>query len=187
MKSGNLNFLEPSGPLQACNGTALPLTPYIISLHLKGTEIRRCIFRFVSFLYKMLIKMKPNYFRFSLLNINVRRTWALTNFSFNHERVSCCENYLSRNLADTWKYLNLTSSHSFENSATTRKPHSGCGRNTEVSSLHRLLIEGTRWSAMVNRAFYKAKQNLIYNDKCGCFVKDVSVLYLIYTNVHVTQ
>jgi len=25
MKYGNLNFLEPSGPLQACNGTALPL------------------------------------------------------------------------------------------------------------------------------------------------------------------
>jgi hypothetical protein len=23
MKSGNINFLEPSGPLQACNGTAL--------------------------------------------------------------------------------------------------------------------------------------------------------------------
>jgi len=26
MKSGNRNFLEPSGPLQACNGTALPFT-----------------------------------------------------------------------------------------------------------------------------------------------------------------
>jgi len=25
MKSGNLNFLEPSGPFQACNGTNLPL------------------------------------------------------------------------------------------------------------------------------------------------------------------
>ena len=25
IKSGNLNFLEPSGPVQACNGTALPL------------------------------------------------------------------------------------------------------------------------------------------------------------------
>jgi hypothetical protein len=25
MQSGNLNFLEPSGPLQAWNGTALPL------------------------------------------------------------------------------------------------------------------------------------------------------------------
>jgi len=27
MKSGNLNFLEFSGPLQACNGTALHFTP----------------------------------------------------------------------------------------------------------------------------------------------------------------
>jgi len=27
MKSGDPNFLEPSGPLQACNGTALPLPP----------------------------------------------------------------------------------------------------------------------------------------------------------------
>ena len=26
MKSGNINFLEPSGPLQACNGIALPFT-----------------------------------------------------------------------------------------------------------------------------------------------------------------
>ena len=26
MNSGNLNFLEPSGPVQACNGTALPST-----------------------------------------------------------------------------------------------------------------------------------------------------------------
>ena len=28
MKSRNLNCLEPSGPLQACNGTALPLLKY---------------------------------------------------------------------------------------------------------------------------------------------------------------
>ena len=27
MKSGNLNFLEPSGPLQACNGTDLLFLP----------------------------------------------------------------------------------------------------------------------------------------------------------------
>jgi len=27
-KSGNLNFLEPSGPLQACNGTALPFVSF---------------------------------------------------------------------------------------------------------------------------------------------------------------
>jgi len=29
MKSGNLNFLEPSGPLQAYNGTALPFTLWV--------------------------------------------------------------------------------------------------------------------------------------------------------------
>jgi hypothetical protein len=29
MKSGNLNFLEPSWPLQACNGTGLPLLKVI--------------------------------------------------------------------------------------------------------------------------------------------------------------
>ena len=31
MKSGNLNFLEPSGPLQACNRTALPLLYLVIT------------------------------------------------------------------------------------------------------------------------------------------------------------
>ena len=30
-KSGKLNFLEPSGPVQACNGTALPL-PFTFDL-----------------------------------------------------------------------------------------------------------------------------------------------------------
>ena len=28
MKSGNLNFLEPAGPLQACNRIALPFCEY---------------------------------------------------------------------------------------------------------------------------------------------------------------
>ena len=32
MKSGNLNFLEPSGPLQACNGTALPFIKHADSV-----------------------------------------------------------------------------------------------------------------------------------------------------------
>jgi len=31
MKSGNLNFLEPSGPFEACNGTALPFN-FILAL-----------------------------------------------------------------------------------------------------------------------------------------------------------
>jgi hypothetical protein len=30
-KSGNLNFVEPPGPVQACNGTALPLPYHVAS------------------------------------------------------------------------------------------------------------------------------------------------------------
>ena len=45
MKSGNLNFLEPSGSLQACNGTALPLPFTMIIFILRQTQIYRyCIF-----------------------------------------------------------------------------------------------------------------------------------------------
>jgi hypothetical protein len=38
MKSGNLNFLEHSGPLEACNWTALPFTyVYCRQTQLTGT------------------------------------------------------------------------------------------------------------------------------------------------------
>ena len=30
LKSGNLNLLEPSGPVQACNGVALPMYPQLL-------------------------------------------------------------------------------------------------------------------------------------------------------------
>jgi hypothetical protein len=36
MKSGNLNFLEPSGPLQACNGTDSPF--YLFVTHLEPRQ-----------------------------------------------------------------------------------------------------------------------------------------------------
>jgi hypothetical protein len=44
MKSGNLNFLEPSGPLQACNGAAIPLPLFSDNLrphetHMDWTEL----------------------------------------------------------------------------------------------------------------------------------------------------
>ena len=45
IKSGNLKFLEPSGPLQACNGTALPLPsplPLLIYLRMSNVPRRRC-------------------------------------------------------------------------------------------------------------------------------------------------
>ena len=37
MKSGNINFLEPSGPLQACNGTALTFT-FLTSILMQFTH-----------------------------------------------------------------------------------------------------------------------------------------------------
>ena len=52
MKSGNLNFLEPSGPLQACNGTALPVfilfvKNYCFSLLDVFAKLRKTIAGFV--------------------------------------------------------------------------------------------------------------------------------------------
>ena len=49
MKSGNLNFLEPSGPLHACNGTALPLPLTIY--HQNVRRLRRKANKFLSQLH----------------------------------------------------------------------------------------------------------------------------------------
>ena len=48
MKSGNLNFLEPSGPLQACNRTASlgSVTPYQLPGHLPQCSAR---LQYISF------------------------------------------------------------------------------------------------------------------------------------------
>jgi len=43
-KSGNLNFLEPPGPVQACNGTALPLPlplPFTVPRNLASYEFTK--------------------------------------------------------------------------------------------------------------------------------------------------
>ena len=53
MKSGNLNFLEPSGPLQACNGTALPFLFFAVTGKpelAKGQMIRICTCTFLQIL-----------------------------------------------------------------------------------------------------------------------------------------
>jgi len=42
-KSGSLNFLEPSGPSQACNGTALPLYIYICILLIKRYKLYKVL------------------------------------------------------------------------------------------------------------------------------------------------
>ena len=46
-KSGKLNFLEPSGPVQACNGTALPFKK-----HNNLLSLNACDKLFSSVVYK---------------------------------------------------------------------------------------------------------------------------------------
>jgi len=43
MKSGNLNFLEPSGSVQACNVTALPLSLPLLLMNI----LLQCVHEFV--------------------------------------------------------------------------------------------------------------------------------------------
>jgi len=42
MTSGNLNFLKPSGPVQACNGTALPFN---------NSVLKNVLFKVLTLLY----------------------------------------------------------------------------------------------------------------------------------------
>ena len=48
MKSESLNFLEPSGPVQACNGNALPLPFTILTLVQIYSELNKCVVYFVG-------------------------------------------------------------------------------------------------------------------------------------------
>ena len=47
MKSGNLNFLEPSGLLQACNGAALPL-PFTFTRKINLCNLSNCGISFIK-------------------------------------------------------------------------------------------------------------------------------------------
>jgi len=64
-KSGNLNFLEPSGPLQACNGTALPFYEVIIVVKERTRDREKCGHSRV--VYKVSIGLM---FKFSLELLN---------------------------------------------------------------------------------------------------------------------
>jgi hypothetical protein len=46
MISGNLNFLEPSGPFQACNGTALPLPLLYLIKQVHVALSKECLFSY---------------------------------------------------------------------------------------------------------------------------------------------
>ena len=49
MKSVNLNFMEPYGPLQACNGTALPFFTWLSTVHLEKLTGLQLVKKFPAF------------------------------------------------------------------------------------------------------------------------------------------
>ena len=64
-KSGNLNFLEPSGPVQPCNGTDLPF--FYISVMIQVCYVITCLNTGVSFNYQ---HHYPYYCCFTTIMIN---------------------------------------------------------------------------------------------------------------------
>jgi len=67
MKSGNLSFLEPSRPLQACNGTPLPL-------HLQLQNVNGKFAKYATLLY--IAHYKITFTLFCIQNGNVGPSWA---------------------------------------------------------------------------------------------------------------
>jgi len=89
MISGNLNFLEPSGPLQPCNGTALPLTLLVIwtfsfvhSVSLALTSIEASVF------WVMTLRIRLPTFRNSTdVSFSRGLRWNLRSLKMSH---LCC-------------------------------------------------------------------------------------------------
>ena len=73
MKSGNLNFLEPSGPLQACIGAALPL--HLLQIPVDGWVNPENLSSYDIYVFQV-----PEVFTFSHKNVCVSLTlpWGLT-------------------------------------------------------------------------------------------------------------
>jgi hypothetical protein len=63
-KYGGLNLLEPCGPVQACNGTALPFTFLSPVCHARND--RRFYNRFLAEVLKILIFVEGNRFQVQL-------------------------------------------------------------------------------------------------------------------------
>jgi len=59
MKSRNLNFLEPPGPLQACNRTDLP---FILLIIIKPFGFESCLWVQLSWLLVRFVQARPEYY-----------------------------------------------------------------------------------------------------------------------------
>ena len=76
MTSGSLNFLEPSGPLQACNGAALPFS-FLLNFIIFNTH--GILFTFIRHKVKLSLACHDSSTRASpiFLNLATRRMWVV--------------------------------------------------------------------------------------------------------------
>jgi hypothetical protein len=82
MKSGNLNFLEPSGPLQACNGAALF---YFILLYFTLLYFTLLYFTLLYFtlLYMLLPFIRPSSGRgYKYIKENARKNISVSLYTY---------------------------------------------------------------------------------------------------------
>ena len=82
MKSGNLNFLEPSGPLQACNRTALPNVFYSCEQYF----VSLCRQTSVSVFVKAINLKKKIDWIWNLPVLSKRLTWKKNRLNLNSSR-----------------------------------------------------------------------------------------------------
>ena len=88
MKSGNLNFLESSGPLQACNGTALPFLHSIglyasFSIPLRYSNYRQSTVDDVIYEHIGLCFFVLRWLRFCGIHISLRKFRSVTCYHFS--------------------------------------------------------------------------------------------------------
>ena len=80
-KSGNLNFLEPSGPFQACNGTDLPALPFthlLTSKIIVGQENHSANFSSQSTHYNRSLKCSHKGLIIEYYYLNLETSWTLS-------------------------------------------------------------------------------------------------------------
>jgi len=92
MKSGNLNFPEPSGPLQACNGTALPLPTIRNNLSVPSSRVKQ------SEKYTWSLKMGP----IGCPDTSVTTYYTLRNVTEEYRLSQYADSLKRRSSTDWW-------------------------------------------------------------------------------------
>jgi hypothetical protein len=130
LKSGSLNLLEPSGPVQACNGIALPFA--LLQLYISFKTSKHVFLHFNAIKYaKPLEKMAngktptlPNISKTArILEIKKNRSCPGENWTYGSPILLCKYKFTNSKLKRKYKFTNLKlkRKYKFTNSKLKRK------------------------------------------------------------------